>query len=361
MKINPKYGDKIITIPATSVLEYLKEATETELKVLIFALANQNTTLTEISKAAGISAEAARDALTTWKKKGVMSVTGLGKTAKKTEETDDAEKKATKETEYNESEDSSANKSSKVILLSSELPVYSTDQINRILEKNKETKSLIDNCQQVLGKILSVHEVEVILKLIDYLGLDPDYVLLLCIHCANIKKTSLRYIEKTAVALYDSGITEYEALEKYIENCGLAKSREGELRKLFGVGERAWTKKEKDSFLRWATLGLSMELITKAYEITAENTGKYSISYMNTILESWHKAGLTTVEEVEKSKETYKKTKVKNIAKGKEKTPTPNYGNFDTEEFFEAALRRSYGDDFLNSLKSSDNGDENNN
>ncbi|MBE6562177.1 MAG: DnaD domain protein [Ruminococcaceae bacterium] len=335
MKINPKYGDKIITIPGTQVLEYLKEASGAELRVLIFSLANQSCTLTEIADATGLSRNEVHDALTLWKKKGVMSVTGLGKKAEapveKTEKTESAKA---------ESESTDSKKSSKVVIMSSELPVYSTDQINRILEKNKETKALIDNCQQVLGKIMSVHEVEVILKLIDYLNLDADFVLLLCTHCASIKKTSLRYIEKTAVSLFDAGITEYQSLEKYIEHHALAKSREGKMRTLLGIGDRSLTKKEKDAFMNWASLEIPMEVVEKAFEITAENTKRFSISYMNTILERWHKDGLLTVEAIEKSRESYKS---QNAPKDK---PKEKKGSFDTDDFFEAALKRSYGADY---------------
>ena len=328
MKINPKYGDKIITIPGTQVLEHLKEASGAELKVLIFALANQNCTLSEIADATGISKDEVHDALTLWKKKGVMSVTGLSKKSAPPAEKTEISRPETTE-----------NNSSKVVIMSSELPVYSTDQINRILEKNKETKALIDNCQQVLGKIMSVHEVEVILKLIDYLNLDADFVLLLCTHCASIKKTSLRYIEKTAVSLFDAGITEYQSLEKYIEHHALAKSREGRMRTLLGIGDRSLTKKEKEAFMNWASLEIPMEVIEKAFEITAENTKRFSIGYMNTILERWHKDGLLSVEAIEESRASFKK---QNAPKEKSK----DGGSFDTDDFFEAALKRSYGADY---------------
>lgn len=340
MKINPKYGDKIITIPGTQVLEYLKEASGAELRVLIFSLANQSCTLTEIADATGLSRDEVHDALTLWKKKGVMSVTGLGKKSEapveKTENTESAKAES----------ESTEKKGSKVVIMSSELPVYSTDQINRILEKNRETKALIDNCQQVLGKIMSVHEVEVILKLIDYLKLDADFVLLLCTHCASIKKTSLRYIEKTAVSLFDAGITEYQSLEKYIEHHALAKSREGRMRTLLGIGDRSLTKKEKDAFMNWASLEIPMEVVEKAFEITAENTNRFSIKYMNAILESWYKSGIKTLEDVDRSEEAYRKTKApqKTNQKNNQKTKEIDHegGSFSTTSFFEAALKRSY-------------------
>lgn len=340
MKINPKYGDKIISIPGTQVLEHLKEASEAELKVLIYALANQSITYKEAENAIGLSTEEIRNALTVWKDKGVMSVTELSKKNVK-KEAEQTASETDEEKQLSEKGIEKEQKKSGVILMSSELPAYSSDQINRILEKNRGTKTLIDNCQQILGKIMSVHEVEVIMKLIDYLGLDHDYVLLLCTHCANINKTSLRYIEKTAVTLFDSGITEYIHLEKYIETFNFAKSREGKIRKLLGLGDRSLTKKEREAFYKWASWDMPMDVIEKAFEITAENTKRFSLNYMNTILERWFKEGLVTLDAVERSLSEYKSNhdakNTKSAAKG-----SSDGGSFVTEDFFEDALKRSY-------------------
>jgi DNA replication protein DnaD len=74
-----------------------------------------------------------------------------------------------------------------------------------------------------------------------------------------------------------------------------------------------------------------MDLIRLAYERTIHATSKPSVMYASKILERWHTEGLKTPEAVEASEH---------------KTDEPQSGNFDTEDFFEAALRRSYGDTY---------------
>ena len=65
-------------------------------------------------------------------------------------------------------------------------------------------------------------------------------------------------------------------------------------------------------------------------EITIEKCqGKLSYAYMAKILENWHINGIKTLEDAEKSLEEYK---------GKQKL---QMSSFDTDEFFEAALKRS--------------------
>lgn len=335
MKINPKYGDRIISIPGTAVLEHLTDASCEELRVLIFALANQSAVMEEYEAGTGLSREQITDALTLWREKGVMTCQGL-KDAKKA--SDNSGIHTEKKTESTVSAAPDKGKRAKAIPVSSDLPAYSSEQINRILEKNKETKFLIDSCQQTLGKIFSIHEVEVILKLRDYLSLGEDYILLLCSHCAKIKKTSLRYVEKTAVALFDEGITEYGQLERHLEELDAAYGLEGKFRKLLGIGDRALIKKEKDALLRWTKLGLSWEVIEKAFEVTAENTKKFSLNYMSAVLESWYKDGLLTLKDVEAAGEKYK------AGKESKKSASEKKGSFDEDDFFAAALKRSYDD-----------------
>ena len=77
-------------------------------------------------------------------------------------------------------------------------------------------------------------------------------------------------------------------------------------------------------------MNYSIEIIEKAYEVTADATGKGSFPYANTILERWNAAGLRTLDQIEIS---YKKS-------GSE---SPSVGSFDTDSFFEAAVRRSLG------------------
>lgn len=336
MKINPKYGEKIITIPASGVLENLPEATREELAVLIFALANQSCTKEEICRGCALGEENVADALAKWKKLGVFTYTGF-KGKKTNADNKKADKSDSFSTDSNSAEHKSGKspKNGKIVILSSDLPSYTTTQISELLEKNKETKNLIDACQQTLGKILKIHEIEVILKLYDFLNLDSDYILLLCAHCAAEGKTTLRYIEKTAVSLFDSGITEYAALEEYFKHADAARGMEGKIRSLFGMGERAFTKKERSFLIKWASWDYTYDIIEKAYEAMVDSIHNISFDYLNRILENWHNAGLASEAEIDRAIAEFKASK----SKGKD---GDSKGSFSTEDFFEAALDRSY-------------------
>jgi len=69
-----------------------------------------------------------------------------------------------------------------------------------------------------------------------------------------------------------------------------------------------------------------------AYDITLDTTNKVSMPYMAKIIENWINAGIKTVNEAQQAQEKYRKKQ--------ESKHTPSYG--DADDFFEAALARSY-------------------
>lgn len=216
-------------------------------------------------------------------------------------------------------------------LLSADTPQrFSSNEIRRITEDNKALASLFDACQQAMGKLFTTDEFNIVISLYDYYGFEADYILLLCAHCAGRQK-NLRYAEKMAHTLYDKEIVTYAALEEYFNRLDRMESAEGQLRTLFGFGTRSLTNKEREFFMHWLMdLSCSMELMEYAYEITVDRTGKVKLPYINKILENWHADGLKTPEDV-------KNAENKNHADA-------SLSSFNTDDFFDLALKRSYAD-----------------
>ena len=105
------------------------------------------------------------------------------------------------------------------------------------------------------------------------------------------------------------------------------------VRKLFGMKSRSLTAKEKKCISKWfGELGYGEALVTKAYELTVAATNEASMPYANAILERWYAEGFKTLEDVENAEKTRAET-----VKSEQSS-----GSFDTDDFFEAALKRSY-------------------
>lgn len=222
------------------------------------------------------------------------------------------------------------------------------EQIAAVIDENQSFRSVIDECETICGKVFTPSDISKIVSLKRDLGLDGETIVLMFFYyaekldAAGGKKLSVSYVEKAAYSLYNQGITTYAGLEKYIKMTEERNSLNYRLRRLFGTGDRAFTKKEKGFFEKWSgEWKMPFEMIEYAFEITVNSTGKPHLDYMSKILSDWHSEGIMTVEAAEKrSAERKEAFKYKGTAVGS--SPEAKDSSFDTDEFFEKALKRSY-------------------
>ena len=304
IKVIPHYGDRVSVVPVVWESASLREASREQLAVLIALMAQPETSYLSLSERTGATRAQIEDAIAYWQNAGVLSEAQVTREA-------EAAPQAEKDTKPH-------------LDRAAQLPHYNTAETASFLSAHPSATGLIDCCQQELGKIFNTSETETIIGLLDYLSLDPEYILLLCAHSAKRGKKSLRYIEKTAISYHDEGILTYEQLEEH--------SAERALRDMFGIGKRALTKKEREAFFSWtAEWEMPMDVISHAYEIAVGRTNEPSVPYTNAILQKWHTEGLATLADVEKF-ETARRPGGKCSS------------SFETDDFFEAALQRSYGE-----------------
>ena len=330
MKYKINYGNQVAVVPKAA-LDAIARSGEIELKVLLCLCASEGKVdVKKLSKQIGAGEEDIKSALSFWRGTGVIEPDG--KDEKIPDEKERVSVKADPKAEVENTD--GEKKAEKKIKSANELPHYSSEELAGILETRGEIVSLINECQNIMGKVFNVKEISVIIGLIDYLGLDSEYVLVLMTYCVAIGKKSLHYVETTAFSLYDAGITEGAQLAEELRKRELAASSEGQIRKIFGIGARAFTSKEKKFIYAWLNdMKYNVEIITKAYEVAANATGKASLPYTNAVLERWNAEGLRTIEEIEAADSA----KAEN-----DKSGTEN-GSFDTDDFFAAAVRRSLG------------------
>ncbi len=208
-----------------------------------------------------------------------------------------------------------------------EAPSFTGDQILRMVEKNPDFKMLAHCAGDVLGKDFTPTDYNSLLEIKELYGFSDEYILMLIQHCVESERASWAYIRKTSRILFDEGVDTYEKLEAHLAARRNKRSFEYKIRKLFGIGQREFTKRERTYFDKWVELKHSFDLVKRAYEISVDNGKGTSWSYIAKILENWHTQGIKTVEDAEKSLASYKS-----------KT---TMSSFDTDDFFEAALKRS--------------------
>ncbi len=215
----------------------------------------------------------------------------------------------------------------------SELPQYTSAELNELLTHHNQVVGLVDECQNILGKIFTASDIKVLMGLVDYLGLDNDYILVLMHYAARKEMKSMRYIEKIAVSCLDDGYTDAVVLQNALCEREEREALEYKIKNIFGAGDRKLSSKEKKCIEAWVTTyQFAVEIIEKAYDITIGATNKPSIPYAHAILERWYNDGLKTIDDI-------------NAALNKRELEKGGEGSsFDIDEFFNAALDRSYAD-----------------
>lgn len=314
MTLHFTYGTGVLNLPS-AVLSHIDRAGKRELRVLLALAAklpaDDATLAAAVSDATGLSPAEVDSAIAFWRGTGVLLTEESAQATAPAPQPARAERKP---------------------LPDKGLPSYSTDELSRVLESRREFASLVDACQQTFGKIFNAAEVGIIAGMVDYLGVDGEYVLLLLSHCVRMEKKSLRYAEKTAISLYDEGVTDAAALEERLNRIELLNTAVGQIRTMFGVGSRALSTKEKRMVEQWVcVMQYGMDVLQLAYEATVDAIHEPSFAYANTILERWHAAGYRTTEDVERALAEYRRAKA-------------GGSSFDVDDFFEAALKKTYGE-----------------
>lgn len=313
MKLN--YQQDVVVLPG-AVRKVLDRASDVQLRALI-AVASEIALAKNPKKLAqqiGTDAKTVGDALAFWTAQGILCADGAVPVMAAQPEAEPAREK---------------------LKPADVMPSYNSTELAELMEKRAEIRVFLDEAQRTLGKMFNPSEVNVLIGMLDYLGMKEDCIILLLAHCKRIGKTNLRAIEKYAFTLADDEITDPETLEEKIRAVEEMRTFEGEIRTMFGMKSRSLTSKESKMFAAWKSFGYDTEIVRRAYEIAVNATNEPSVPYTNAILERWNAEGLRTAEEIDRYIEAQKAAKDGQNTLG---------NSFDTDEFFQAALKRSFPD-----------------
>ncbi|MBE6549033.1 MAG: DnaD domain protein [Ruminococcaceae bacterium] len=263
-----------------------------------------------------------------WRGAGLIS--SKRKESKKTEKSEKIEKiEKKKDTETAEGV-RSAHRGG--VVAHTSIGAYESSELAELLETRKTLALFVNEAQRVLGKTLNNHDAGILIGIIDQLGFDEEAVLNILAYAVRLKHPQVRYAEKIAISFYDEGIIDTEAIVQKINRIEASAETLTQIRALFGMGSRGLSTAEKKLFTSWSEkLGYGIDVIKLAYDITIDTIHEPAPKYTNSILERWNAEGLHTAADIEE----YIKSQKASVSKGHEKS-------YDTDEFFEASLMRSF-------------------
>ena len=232
--------------------------------------------------------------------------------------------------------------SSEAVEEKSEKPTYKPDEISDIIDHNNEIKQLILHAECIFGKTLSQSDTATLLSFYDWLRLPLEVILMLLEHCASLSKTSMRYAEKVAISWADEGIDTIDKAKEFLVNSEKRSKINRKYKRLFGIVNRDLSDTEYAHIIQWTeSMEMSQQLIKAAYEKTILVTGGVSFPYMNGILQSWYKKGITKIEETQEEKPVPRETKPSYQTKREKRIAETDWHDYDIDSLEKAALKKS--------------------
>ncbi len=284
-------------VPSAVVDKHIKAADGLAVKVLLVILRNAGAKLS-VEQIAGMleaSAEDVTAAVSYWDMAGIFSF-GNGEGIRATN----------------------------VTRVSSKPRHLTSVEVSRLLETSPDIRFMFDKLELLYGRTISAAERDGYVYLHESVGLPADVLVMIAEYCLSVGKASIHYVSKMALEWADSGIVTHEKAVERIMRLTASHQVENQVKKCFGIQDRALSKKERDYIRTWSEeYGFGIDLIGLAYERTIDNIGRRSFSYVDSILRSWHENRITTVAEAEE------KDSPKKQAKKKEKSTV----SYDLERF----------------------------
>ena len=280
--INPSAFMSAFTVPRAVAQQYLKLATEKQLKVLLCVLSDMHEEILPNTIAATLSypESEVNDALSFWVQNGILI--GENVAAEPPEK--------------------------KQIVKKDALPSRA-DVAERGLNDPK-VSMLLREAQLKFGRNLKSNESAVLVWMYDDLGFEISVILMLLQYAIAEKKCNITFIQNTAVNWWDNNVQTVADAEKLIAENLVRQLAWSRVCAIFGIERRKPSEKElKTSSLWFDEWKLDDSLLKAAYEVCVDQKSKFIFSYVAKIIELWHQKGCKSADDVKKLSEQKKDTK----------------------------------------------------
>ncbi len=206
---------------------------------------------------------------------------------------------------------------------------YSADEMKAFKEQ-ESIAELIFIAQQYLGRTLTITDLNTLLYCYEELKLSAELIEYLIEYCVSKGHSSIRYIEKVAIAW--SG-NQYKTVEQAKLSCGQYNQNYSAVMKAMGITGRSLVSTETAYIDKWKNnYGFSLEMIQTACKKTIQTIHEPSFEYTDRILSNWKSGNITTVEDVVKADSAYQRKK-KDAQTAQKAASKNKFNNFDQRSY----------------------------
>ncbi len=189
------------------------------------------------------------------------------------------------------------------------LPGYTSEEMQAVSRSDPVFHEMIGEVERLLGTILTQNGLEAFTGFYDHLGLPPDVIVMMTGYCVEhmgkpgadgrVRGPGIQALRREAYRWADNDIRDLKAAGEYVKRKEEARALKARYRVLLGLTGRAPSQTEERCLTEWSEAGYPEELLQEAYDRTTQKTGRLVWKYMDTILKSWEKQGLKTLEAVQ--------------------------------------------------------------
>ena len=304
------------SVPTAVADHLLKVASHDQLKILLYVLCHADAPLSaeQIVRACSVLPETVEEALIFWQQVNVLQTAEPVPTVSLMQQTADAPAQQPAAPETVSVPPAAEPVRAAVPMTSDRFSLHPSEIADRV-NHDPALAEMFRGIERLRGKIPNPTEQKSLIWIHEYLGLDPDLILMLAAFCVENNCFHARYMDAIAVEWQERGVTTHALVQADIQRRTEAKSYTGKIMKLFEM-QRHPTKKQQEYIDKWCGSGIPLELIELAYEKTRENKDdKLSFPYLDGILKRWTDAGIRTAADAEKADAAFHSAKVKPAAK----------------------------------------------
>lgn len=179
-------------------------------------------------------------------------------------------------------------------------PVLSGGEVrHRMGTDDEELRFLLSSMESILNRPVNSTDIHDVIQIYESYRLPADVIIMAMQFCAGQGHNDIRYIKKVCYNWYQRGIDDHHKADDYLQQLAKRSSLEGQIRGLFGVGQRQLIPNEQDCLDRWLDMGYDLDVFRLAYERTVKHTGKAAIPYANRILQNWKQKGYRTLQDIQ--------------------------------------------------------------
>ena len=268
-------------VPTSVVDKHIKLASAVHLRVLLWCQRMGNYNVESVAEGLKLDTDSVEDAFMYWHEAGVLGKTGDVSISVSKTETKSVIKP-------------------KTAVLGNAIKPTREEVAKRGLEC-EEIAFILQEAELRFGRYLRDSEKSTITWLYDDQGLSASLILMIVGFAVSEGRPNIGFIERTAIDWINNGVTDVESAEKRLVDMRNRRSAWRIVETAMGLEHRSPSKTELETADKWVNeWGYGRDIIRLAYETCVDNTSKFSMPYIKKVMAEWHKAGVKTVEDIDK-------------------------------------------------------------